>query len=37
MIHFMTAKHYNLELITNDITDFNKLEVAYQEFIKESD
>ena len=35
MLHFMTAKYYNLELITNDNKDFANLESAYQEFLQE--
>jgi len=35
MIHFITAKHNNLEIITNDTDDFKKLEQAYQDFISE--
>jgi len=35
MIHFIVAKHNNLEIITNDTEDFRKLEKAYQEFILE--
>lgn len=34
MLHFMTTKYYNLELITSD-GDFDKLEIAYQEFTRE--
>jgi predicted nucleic acid-binding protein len=34
MLHFITAKHNNLEIITNDTDDFKKLENAYQEYIK---
>jgi len=30
-LHFMTAKYYKLEIITND-KDFNKLEKAYTDF-----
>jgi predicted nucleic acid-binding protein len=39
MIHFITAKHNNLEIITKDTDDFKRLEKAYQEFskIKEED
>ncbi len=33
MLHFMTAKYYNLELITYD-ADFEKLENVYIDFIK---
>lgn len=32
LLHFMTAKYYNLNLITYD-SDFDKLEIIYQEFI----
>jgi len=35
MIHFITAKHNKLEIITNDTDDFKRLEKAYQEFILE--
>jgi len=31
-IHFITAKHYGLEIVTND-KDFAKLEEKYNEFI----
>jgi predicted nucleic acid-binding protein len=34
LLHFITAKHYNLELITYD-KDFERLEVVYQEFTDE--
>jgi len=34
MIHFITAKHNNLEIITNDTNDFKKLEDAYLLFQK---
>ena len=30
-LHFMTAKHYGLEIISND-NDFERLELAYGEF-----
>lgn len=33
ILHFMTAKYYNLELITYD-GDFEKLETIYQEFLE---
>ena len=36
MIHFITAKHNNLEIITNDTDDFKKLEKAYKEFLEEN-
>lgn len=32
LLHFITAKHYNLELITYD-KDFERLETIYQEFL----
>ena len=35
MLHFMTAKYYNLELITLD-ADFEKLEKAYLSFMEDS-
>ncbi|MEA3314880.1 MAG: PIN domain-containing protein [Campylobacterota bacterium] len=34
-LHFITAKYYNLIIITND-KDFEKLEDIYQEFLEES-
>lgn len=34
-LHFMTAKYYELEMITND-GDFEKLQVAYEKFIQEN-
>ena len=33
ILHFMTAKYYNLELITYD-NDFERLENVYRDFIK---
>jgi len=33
-LHFMTAKYYNLKLVTND-GDFNKLDMAYREYMME--
>lgn len=35
MLHFMTAKYYNLKLITGD-GDFDNLETAYQDFLTNS-
>jgi len=32
LLHFITAKHYDLELITYD-KDFARLEIIYQEFL----
>lgn len=32
MIHFITAKHYGLKLLSND-SDMQKLENAYQQFL----
>ena len=32
-LHFMTAKHYKLKIVTND-GDFDKLETAYSEYIQ---
>jgi predicted nucleic acid-binding protein len=32
MIHFITAKHNDLKIITNDTADFKKLEKAYKDF-----
>lgn len=34
-LHFITAKYYNLIIITND-KDFEKLEDIYQEFLEEN-
>ncbi|MBL0708089.1 MAG: hypothetical protein JJW00_03485 [Sulfurimonas sp.] len=34
MLHFITAKHNNLEIITNDTDDFRRLEKAYHDFIR---
>ena len=31
-LHFITAKYYNLTVVTND-KDFDKLEIIYQKFI----
>ena len=36
LLHFMTAKYYNLELISYD-KDFNKLESIYEEFLQSND
>ena len=35
LLHFVTAKFYALELITND-KDFERLETIYQEFLAEN-
>jgi len=35
ILHFMTAKHYDLELVTYD-GDFERLEKIYQEFLEEN-
>ena len=32
MLHFMTAKHYELELLSNDSVDMANLEICYQDF-----
>jgi predicted nucleic acid-binding protein len=36
LLHFMTAKYYDLELISYD-KDFDKLERIYQKFLQSSD
>ena len=33
IVHFITAKYYNLTIVSND-TDFDKLEEAYTDFIR---
>jgi len=35
LLHFMTAKHYGLKLISYD-KDFDNLEIMYQEFLKDN-
>lgn len=36
IIHFITAKHYNLKLLSNDLNDMKNLEICYQQFISQT-